>query len=217
MATVAHRAHRAKGESPQLRRAALRALALAGIVGLSLLAAACGDSSGAKVAQTDTTSSSNGSASSSASGSGGAQALSACMRSHGVPTFPDPGADGRIHLSPAIDQGSGTFRVAYHSCRAFAPPGPLTEQTRTQLQQQLPQLLAFAACMRAHGVHTFSDPDISPDGHHIEFANPRIDTNSPTFTAAAAACRGTLSRDQSSRLFGKLSGGGKQPAPSAGK
>jgi hypothetical protein len=213
MSIYGRRAQTAKGGRPQLRRAALRALALAGVVGLSLLAAACGHSSGAKVAQTGTTSSTNGSQSSGASGN----LFSACMRSHGLPNFPDPGADGRIHLSPAIDQGSGTFRVAYHSCRAFAPAGPLTEQTRTQLQQQLPQLLAFAACMRAHGVHTFSDPDISPDGHHIEFANPRIDTNSPTFTAAAAACRGTLSRDQSSRLFGKLSGGGKQPAPSAGK
>jgi hypothetical protein len=50
MAIYARTAQTTKGGSRQLRRAALRALALAGVVGLSLLASACGDSSGAKVA-----------------------------------------------------------------------------------------------------------------------------------------------------------------------
>jgi hypothetical protein len=217
MASDVSGAHTAKGGSSQLRRAPVLALALAGVVGLSLLASACGGhSSGAKVAQAGTTASTNGSTSSSDSGSGGGQAFSACMRSHGVPNFPDPGSDGRINAA-GIDKGSRTFQGAYGSCRALAPAGLLNEQTRTQLQRQLPQLLAFAACMRAHGVPAFGDPSIRPDGHHIEWPVPRFDTNSPTFHAAAAACKGTLSRDQSSRLFGKLSGGGKQPAPSAGK
>jgi hypothetical protein len=214
MSIYGRRAQTAKGGRPQLRRAALRALALAGVVGLSLLAAACGHSSGAKVAQTGTTSSTNGSQSSGASGSGGAQALSACMRSHGVPNFPDPESDGSIHLSPAIDRGSRTFQGAYRACRALDPGGQLNQQTRTQLLQQLPPLLAYAKCMRTHGVPTFADPDITPDGHHIEFPVSNF-TNSPASTAAAAACREKLSPDERSRL-GKLSGGGKQHAPSGG-
>ena len=212
MATVARRAHAAIDESSQLRRPPLRALALAAVAGLSLLASACGGhSSGAKVAQTGTTASTNGSTSSSASGN----SFSACMRSHGVPNFPDPGSDGRIN-AVGIDKGSQTFQGAYLKCRALDPGGQLNRQTRAQLQRQLPQLLAFAKCMRAHGVPKFSDPDITPDGHSIELS-PGLDTNSPTFTTAAAACRGNLSREQSKKLFGKLLGGGKQPAPSRGK
>jgi hypothetical protein len=57
MATSARRAQATKGGSSHPIRAALRALALAGVVGLSLLASACGDSSGgAKVAQVGTNS-----------------------------------------------------------------------------------------------------------------------------------------------------------------
>jgi hypothetical protein len=181
------------------------------LAGFSLLAAGCGGGGSPGVAgvasstTTATTTTQNGVA-----------AFSRCMRSHGVPTFPDPGSDGSVHAA-GIDKGSPIFQAAYRSCRALDPGAQLGEQTRTQLQRQLPQLLAFAACMRAHGVPAFPDPEITSDGHTIEFANPGIDTNSPTFTAAAAACRGKLSRDQSSRLFGKLFGGGKQHAGDGGR
>jgi hypothetical protein len=197
-------------------RAAAIVVAAAALAGLTLVAAGCGGSSGAKVAQLGTTSGANGPSSASASSSAGPTAYSACMRSHGLANFPDPGNDGRINAA-GIDKRSPAFQAAYRACRALDPGGQLNQQTRTQLQRQLPQLLAFAKCMRAHGVHTFPDPDIAPDGHDIEFANPGIDTNSPTFTAAAAACRSKLSRDQASRLFGKLFGGGKQPTPHGGK
>jgi hypothetical protein len=56
--------------------------------------------------------------------------------------------------------------------------------------------------MRTHGVPTFADPDITPDGHHIEFPVSNF-TNSPASTAAAAACRGKLSPDERSKLSGK--------------
>jgi hypothetical protein len=102
MAIYARRAQTTKGGSWRLRRAALRALALAGVVALSLLAAACGDSSGgAKVAQVDTNTSANDSDSSNGSGSGDPVAYSACMRSHGVPNFPDPDENGRLLVKGA--------------------------------------------------------------------------------------------------------------------
>jgi hypothetical protein len=211
MTSVAHTTHATKDGS-QRKRAAFRALALPGVVALSVLAAACGSSSGAKVAQVGSTNGANGAGASSGSRSDPV-AYSACMRSHGVANFPDPDSDGKIHLSPAIDQRSRTYQAAHRACRALARS---TEQTRTQLLPQLPSLLAYAKCMRTHGVPTFPDPDITPDGHHIEFPVTNF-TNSPTFTAAAAACRGKLSPDQSSRLSGRLLGAGKQPAPHGGK
>ena len=209
---------RARDMGPRFgARAAAIVVAAAALAGLTLVAAGCGGSSGAKVAQLGTTSGANGQSSASASSSAGPTAYSACMRSHGLANFPDPGNDGRINAA-GIDKRSPAFQAAYRACRALDPAGQLNQQTRTQLQRQLPQLLAFAKCMRAHGVRTFTDPDITPDGH-LEFGigNPGTDTNSPTFTAAAAACRGKLSHDQSSRLFGKLFSGEKQPAPHAGK
>jgi hypothetical protein len=51
MAIAPRRTHTTEGERSQLQRRLLRGLALAGVVGLSLLAAACGGgSSGGKVA-----------------------------------------------------------------------------------------------------------------------------------------------------------------------
>jgi hypothetical protein len=204
MATVAPRAHRAKGGSPQLRRAALRALALAGVVGLFLLASACGDSSGgAKVAQVDTNRSANDSDSSNGSGSGDPMAYSACMRSHGVPNFPDPDENGRLLVKGGVDgMNTPQGRKAAEACAHLQPNGG---RPRTQLLREMPSLLAYAKCMRTHGVPTFADPDITPDGHHIEFPVSNF-TNSPASTAAAAACRGKLSPDERSKLSGKHSG-----------
>src|SRR5262245_25566958 len=182
------------------------ALGLAGFVGLSLLASACGGSSGAGVAQVGTTGGANGSRSASASSSASPSAYSACMRAHGVRNFPDPDSNGGIHAA-GIDKGSRAFQAAYQSCRSLAPGGRLGEQARTQLQRQL---LAFAACMRAHGVRTFPDPEITADGQRFLMGPHPIDPNSPTFTAAAAACRGKLSGDYGSRFVGKLLGGGKR-------
>jgi hypothetical protein len=47
-----------------------------------------------------------------------------CIRSHGVPGFPDPGADGRIPdpASVGIDQGSPSFQAANDACAKDRPP-----------------------------------------------------------------------------------------------
>src|SRR5262245_6834211 len=140
------------------RRQAVFISATAFALFLTLVSSGCGSSPGSRVARVGTTVGTTNSASTS-----GPLAYSACMRNHGVANFPDPGSDGRIHAA-GIDKGSPSFQAAYRACRALDPAGQLNQQTRTQLQRQLPQLLAFAKCMRAHGVRTFTDPDITPDG-----------------------------------------------------
>jgi hypothetical protein len=139
------------------------------------------------------------------------------MRSHGVRSFPDPGADGGIHVPPgsAIDKRSPAFQAASRACRALAPGGIaphlgpsglglLTGQARAQLQRQL---LALAQCMRALGVHAFPDPTgdlkFQPDPDHP------IDEHSPAFTAAAAACQHALSPENRRRIGGPSRRGGK--------
>jgi len=55
-----------------------------------------------------------------------AQALqfSRCVRTHGVPNFPDPGSDGRIPdpATVGIDQGSPKFQTANQACGKYRPP-----------------------------------------------------------------------------------------------
>jgi hypothetical protein len=173
-------------------RRTLRGLAVAGAIGLSLLASACG-SSGAKVAQV---------------GTGGTnprphpQTFSACMRSHGVPNFPDANTEGHIQAA-GIDETSPAFRTARHSCQGLLQGRrrPVHGQSTPELQRQL---LAFAKCMRSHGVPKFPDPIFHPDGR-LEIGVPQ-DPNSPSFIAAANACRSKLSTSDANNLFSKLSG-----------
>jgi hypothetical protein len=168
-----------------------RGLAVAGAIGLSLLASACG-SSGAKVAQVGTGSGTNARPH--------PQTFSACMRGHGVPNFPDANTEGSTQAA-GIDERSPAFRRAYHSCRGLQRGGRLHEQSTPELQRQL---LAFAKCMRAHGVDTFPDPIVHSNGR-VEFGVPQ-DPNSPIFIAAANACRGKLTASDARNFFSKLSG-----------
>jgi hypothetical protein len=162
----------------------------AALAGLTLVAAGCGGSSGAKVAQVGTSSGANGPGSSSASGSRDPQAFSACMRGHGVPSFPDPDSSGRIRIPSAIDDRSSTVRAAYGACRRLAPSeGSLTGRGDT-LQQD--QLLAFARCMRSHRVPAFPDPQVVNGHINIPVTAGQIDPSSPVVTAATAACRSKL-------------------------
>jgi hypothetical protein len=157
------------------------ALAIVGAIGLSLLVSACGGgSSGAKVAQIDT----NG-----AKQPHDPQAYSACMRSHGVSTFPDPDSSGIIHVPSSLDRLPNA-QAAYHACHNLAPSeSAITGQGPVMSQDQL---LAFAKCMRSHGVSAFPDPQVV--NGHINFPQTagQIDPNSPVVNAAMAACRSKL-------------------------
>jgi hypothetical protein len=176
------------------RRKALRGLALAGVAGLSLLAAACGGGSSAKVAQIGTTNSTNSSASSSASGSGDPRAFAACMRSHGVPNFPDPDSEGRFKLvsgvgpggqKTGVDTNSPEFKRADEACRKFQPSG--TQPTAAQQAKVQQAMLKYAQCMRSHGVPKFPDPKAG--GKLVVGDKSGVDPNTPQFKAAQQACQ----------------------------
>jgi hypothetical protein len=180
--------------------------ATAAVVAGALLLAGCGASSPtAGVAhlgstKTATTSATGGSAAS-GSGSPGAQALklSACMRSHGEPNFPDPeistsgGATSvRIRVSPSsgIVPGSPTFLAAQKACRAFAPTEsrkPAPEHALSTAEQA--QVLKLAACIREHGEPNLPDPTFTGGGVHLP---PSVDTHSATFKSAEQACQSLI-------------------------
>lgn len=119
-----------------------------------------------------------------------------CMRSHWVPTFPDPGdAGGGI----PIPQGSSpALEAAVRDCRALQPGGAGPSQATGQ---QKAMMLRLSQCMREHGVTGFPDPvsslPSSPVGLSLVFglrgaviAIPNtINPQSPRFKHDAKVCK----------------------------
>jgi hypothetical protein len=53
-----------------------------------------------------------------------------CMRSHGVPNFPDPDHDGAFDLGSDINQQAPQFQRAMHDCASARPSAFLINQLR---------------------------------------------------------------------------------------
>jgi hypothetical protein len=117
--------------------------------------------------------------------------FSACMRKHGVTNFPDPNGQGviTIHSGEGIDPGSPAFRSARTVCDKLLPNGG--QPTPAQIAQQQQKLLAFSACMRAHGIKDFPDPSNGGLRVHVQPGSD-IDPSNPTFQKAQQACKGNL-------------------------
>ncbi len=157
-----------------------------------VLVAGCGGSS------TSTTGGASTSASAAIAVESGV-AFSKCIRSHGVPNFPDPKVSGQtVRMgSPSIVR-SPAFQSAAHSCQRLLPKGPPSSgPPSTQTQSRM---LEVSACMRKHGISGFPDPSTSPpsnpagnsaiigSGGYFLAIPKSIDTSSPAFKQAAAAC-----------------------------
>jgi hypothetical protein len=117
--------------------------------------------------------------------------FSACMRKHGVTSFPDPDGQGviTIHSGMGIDPGSPTFRSARSACEKLLPNGG--QPTPAQQAQRQQEMLAFSKCMRAHGIADFPDP--TTGGLRIQVhPGSDLDPSNPQFQAAQKACQGNL-------------------------
>jgi hypothetical protein len=128
-----------------------------------------------------------------------------CMRSHGVPQFPDPGQSP----GPAFGQGSAlksspAFQSAVTKCDKLVPGGgPRSAAAPAPTASDLHTALAWAACVRKHGEPNFPDPSTSARTglffRGIVFpVGADFDPQAPAFKQAQAACG-----------FGP--GGGKEP------
>lgn len=186
-------------------------LSLAVLAGTALLTAGCGGSSpssGVAHLSSSTSTGSDPSGGSSSSPEGGRPsqqqmvAFSQCMRSHGVPEFPEP-VEGKliVHNSnhnghaTGINPESAQFQAAQKACAKFAPNGGKPPSPAEQAKAQ-EQALKFSQCMRTHGVPSFPDPEFFHGGGavRIRIGGKRggpsgIDPNSPQFQAAQKACK----------------------------
>jgi hypothetical protein len=120
-----------------------------------------------------------------------ALAYANCMRSHGVPDFPDPDGQGNfvIHGGPGSDLtlSSPAFQAAERICGPFGSAG--RQVTTGQENQEFQKSLKAAACMRANGVPNYPDPTLI-DGSIDHNFNPslNITPNSPAVQQAAKKC-----------------------------
>ena len=191
-------------------------LTLAVLAAATLLVAGCGGSSsnpgvahlGASTssgADPDSGGSSSPEGESSASAQQKIIAFSHCMRTHGVPEFPEP-SEGRVLLHSSDHNGhvtgvnpqSAQFQAASKACAKLSPKGgkPPSPAEQAKLQEKA---LQFSQCMRTHGVPNFPDPEFSRGGGGVGIrigggkgGPSRIDLSSPQFQAAQKACQSIM-------------------------
>lgn len=120
-----------------------------------------------------------------------AVAYSQCMRSHGVPGFPDPDSKGNFIIrGPKLGGSPGAYQSADRACRHLLPNGG--QMTAAQQQKALRQALKFSACVRAHGLPDFPDPTAEKGGVVLSLGGSGISPNSPRLRAAQHACRSLM-------------------------
>jgi hypothetical protein len=189
-------------------------LTAAAILSFALTVAGCGSSSSPGVAQVSAgkgASSEGASAASSESGGSSpeskgqaiGQALIAygkCMRSHGVPSFPDPNPGGGMHVRAGVES-SPAFEAAQAKCQTLVPGGDPPGSGSPPSAQTMTHVLEVSQCMRKHGVSEFPDPTTSGpsksggsangvaiDHEGATFALSAAIMQSPAFKQAAATC-----------------------------
>jgi hypothetical protein len=152
-----------------------RAGVLAVTVSIVMLAAACGSPS----------------STSNTGASGQFQqdlAFAQCMRSHGLPDFPDPNANGHgfgNQQRQNQEQSNPHLGTAYSACSHLLPSGSSSNGNKTVPSQT--QLVRFAQCMRSHGEPNYPDP--SPNvSLRTELAQLGINVNSSQFQATLRTC-----------------------------
>jgi hypothetical protein len=135
-----------------------------------LLAAACGASP---------TSPTSPASSSSPASSPSAVAYSQCMRSHGVPNYPDP-SNGSLPKGDAQAFGvsASVFSAAQSTCHHLLPDAGSFQEQASQctlagdcppavVQQMMTSDRKFAQCMRSHGVPNWPDPTLGLQGSPV--------------------------------------------------
>ncbi|HTC71058.1 MAG TPA: hypothetical protein VK662_15920 [Acidothermaceae bacterium] len=163
------------------------------VVGLALLATACGSRSATRGVATLTAAAPTGGSSAPAvAATPDAMKYAQCMRAHGVPDFPDPVNGGfeinNTNPNSDLDPSSPKFVAADSACKALSPEAHAGSGTVDPQVQA--QALAYAACIRSHGVPSYPDPVfVGGSIRETVRAGSGADPNSPQFIAAQNACQ----------------------------
>jgi hypothetical protein len=119
-----------------------------------------------------------------------------CMRTHGVPSFPDPSPGGGFRISVGSEPSSHALAACQKLLLGLSALGSGPPATAAALAE----MLKVSQCMRRHGISDFPDPTTSipsdragvgeiADRDGVILIFPRgFDQQSAEFTRAAAAC-----------------------------
>lgn len=121
--------------------------------------------------------------------------FSRCMRSHGVPNFPDIGtggirigANGQTLSVNGVTVDAPAFEAARQACQHYLPGIHATPAQTARIQKRG---LDFSQCMRRHGVPNFPDPEVrGGSGGNQEAYLPGVNLQAPAVQAGAKACGG---------------------------
>ncbi len=161
-------------------RGARRAVALAVLAGAALVTAACSSPSAGG----------GGTAATAESATYRANiAFAQCMRTHGVPDFPDPqpGSNFAVSGAPVGAAAQTPSGKAYNTCKYLLPNGS-SSSSNSVSTRELAEGVALAQCLRAHGEPSFPDPTVVNGGLSFDFTG----VNTSQFNAAASACRSVV-------------------------
>jgi hypothetical protein len=118
--------------------------------------------------------------------------FSGCVRSHGVPDFPDPtiGSNGLPSWNNSWSSNAKTqaqaLPAAQQACKKDLPNlGPHTYAEKATANAAA---LKYSDCMRSNDVPNFPDPN-GQGLIQINNATGTLDQGSPQFQKAAAACK----------------------------
>jgi len=123
-----------------------------------------------------------------------AYAYARCMRAHGVSNFPDPHVKTTANgvaismMAPKSTAAAPAFKAAQKACQGILP-GP-TNSSPAEQEAHRQVLLAFAHCLRSHGLSGFPDPNHDGDISQQMISAAGFDPRSVRFQRAGAACVG---------------------------
>lgn len=136
--------------------------------------------------------------------------FSGCIRSHGVPDFPDPtiGSNGLPTWAPSPNKDANTDspagRAAQQACKKELPN--LAPQTSAETATANAAALKYVTCMRSNGVPNVPDPN-GQGLIQIKNATGTLDASSSEFQKAQTACR-SLDNGFAQQSSVAVSGGG---------
>lgn len=162
----------------------MNARLFAAAAALPVLAAGCGSSGASpQVANLSTSATSTSSSTPLVPRDGSFERFVTCMQQHGVQAQLGPRGNG---VSITGSPSGANMNRARAACRKYLPGGGPPALTPAQVAQRAKAMLAFATCMRKHGVPNFPDPNGQGD---FDLGSLRSIKQSPALQSAGRACQ----------------------------
>ena len=116
--------------------------------------------------------------------------FSSCMRSHGAPSYPDVRnpAEFKESMAPSTPGTQApSFKSAQAACAHLIPQQTAVGADQTTHAEK-DALIAFAGCMRRHGLTRFPDPTSTGQLTHQMLASAGINVQQPAVVRTADSC-----------------------------